>query len=215
MAQQFSLKKGVELFGDKAEAATVKELTQIHNMDTYTPLFSHDLTKTQRDKALSALFFLTEKRDGRIKGRKVAVGSKQRTYEGYNKSDGTSPTVSTNGLIMKCAIDAHEGRDVAVVEIPGAYLNVENDEYIIMCLRGKLVEMMVQVDPKVYRKYVTTTQKGVPILYVKLNKALYGLLKSALLFYRKLRGDLEGMGFEVNPYDPCIANKDVKDDKGD
>ena len=70
-------------------------------------------------------------------------------------------------------------------------------------------DMMVQVDPKVYRKYVTTTQKGVPILYVKLNKALYGLLKSALLFYRKLRGDLEGMGFEVNPYAPCIANKNV------
>ena len=45
------------------------------------------------------------------------------------------------------------------------------------------------------------------MLYVKLTKALYGLLRSALLFYKKLRGDLEGLGFKINPYDPCVANK--------
>ena len=98
---------------------------------------------------------------------------------------------------------------MSVVDIPGAFLNAENDEYILMCLRGKLAEMMVRVDPKLYRKYITTSAKGVPTLYVKLNKVLYGLLRSALLFYNKLRGELEGMGFEVNPYDPCVANKVV------
>ena len=30
MAHQYSLKKGVELFGERAEDATVKELSQIH-----------------------------------------------------------------------------------------------------------------------------------------------------------------------------------------
>ena len=38
-------------------------------------------------------------------------------------------------------------------------------------------------------------------------KAIYGMLQSALLFYKKLRGDLEEQGFKVNPYDPCTANK--------
>ena len=33
-AQHFSLKKGLELFGGKADAAVHKELTQIHKMDT-------------------------------------------------------------------------------------------------------------------------------------------------------------------------------------
>ena len=33
------------------------------------------------------------------------------------------------------------------------------------------------------------------------------VLRAALLFYRKLRVDLEDMGFDVNPYDPCVANK--------
>ena len=42
-----------------------------------------------------------------------------------------------------------------------------------------------------------------------MSKALCGLLKSALDFYNKLRSDLEDNGFVVNPYDPCVANKDV------
>ena len=33
------------------------------------------------------------------------------------------------------------------------------------------------------------------------------MLKSALLFYQKLRDDLERNGFQNNPYDPCVANK--------
>ncbi len=66
---------------------------------------------------------------------------------------------------------------------------------------------MVWVDPQLYRKYVTPSTKGEPILYVRLNKVLYGLLKSTLLWYKRLRSELEAMGFEVNQYNPCIAKK--------
>jgi len=33
------------------------------------------------------------------------------------------------------------------------------------------------------------------------------MLKSALLFYKKLVKDLKSVGFKINPYDPCVANK--------
>jgi hypothetical protein len=66
---------------------------------------------------------------------------------------------------------------------------------------------MVQVDPKLYRKFITTNTTGKPVLYVELEKAVYGMMKSALLFYRKLVADLASLGFEINPYDPCVANK--------
>ncbi len=33
------------------------------------------------------------------------------------------------------------------------------------------------------------------------------MMKSALLFYRKLVADLTSLGFKINPYDPCVANK--------
>ena len=42
-----------------------------------------------------------------------------------------------------------------------------------------------------------------------MQKAIYGLLRSALLFYKKLVADLEGDRFVINPYDPCMANKTI------
>jgi hypothetical protein len=47
------------------------------------------------------------------------------------------------------------------------------------------------------------------VLYLRLQKALYSMMKSALLFYRKLVSELQEVGFEINPYDPCVANKTV------
>ena len=50
---------------------------------------------------------------------------------------------------------------------------------------------------------------GDKLLYMKVQKALYRMLKSALLVYKKLRRDFEDEGFKVNPYDPCMANKQI------
>ncbi len=48
-----------------------------------------------------------------------------------------------------------------------------------------------------------------PVLYVNHQKALYGLMGASLLFYRKFRKELEAIGCNINPYDSCVANKDV------
>ena len=75
-----------------------------------------------------------------------------------------------------------------------------------MLFKGKLVDIMVMVDLKQYRKYVTYDSKGNDMLYVEMDKSLYGLLKSALLFCKKLRKYLEAYSFVINPYDPCVEN---------
>jgi hypothetical protein len=67
---------------------------------------------------------------------------------------------------------------------------------------------MVKTNPKMYRQYIVL-EKGRSVLYLRLQKALYGMMKSVLLFYRKLVSELKEMGFEINPYDPCVANKMV------
>ena len=59
-----------------------KELSQIHAVDTYEPIMKYSLTIEDRRKAIASLMFITEKRNGDIKVRKVADGSKQRTYDG-------------------------------------------------------------------------------------------------------------------------------------
>ena len=56
-----------------------------------------------------------------------------------------------------------------------------------MILRGKLVETMVQVDLTMYRKYVTYLPNEQAMLYVILSKALYGMIRATLLFYKRLR----------------------------
>ena len=62
MAQHFSLKKGIALFGDKAEQATTEELQAIHDMGTYEPLDASKLTRDAKRDALESLLFITEKR---------------------------------------------------------------------------------------------------------------------------------------------------------
>mmetsp|Transcript_17995 Transcript_17995/g.23319 ORF Transcript_17995/g.23319 Transcript_17995/m.23319 type:complete len:119 (+) Transcript_17995:695-1051(+) len=41
-------------------------------------------------------------------------------------------------------------------------------------------------------------------------RALYGCIESALLWYKLYVETLRGMGFQVNPYDRCVANKIIK-----
>jgi len=51
-------------------------------------------------------------------------------------------------------------------------------------------------DPDTYGPYLTK-EDGVSVLYLEILKALYGMMVSSLLFYRKLRKDLEQLGFKA------------------
>jgi hypothetical protein len=57
-----------------------------------------------------------------------------------------------------------------------------------------------------YTKYLAK-ERGQDVMYVKLKKSLYGTLQAALLLWNDLTGTLTNMGFVVNPYDWCVANK--------
>ncbi len=93
------------------------------------------------------------------------------------------------------------------MDVPDAFIHAYNEgERVIMKVRGHLAKMLVTMAPEVYKHYVVY-ENGHMVLYLEVVKALYGMLQSALLFYKKLRKDLEEYDFKVNPYDPCIANK--------
>ncbi len=94
------------------------------------------------------------------------------------------PTVTNESVVLTGVIDTKENWDVATVDITGAYLHAVNDKDVHMVLEGKLAKLMNLIAPHIYRKYITTNRKGQPMLYVKLHKALYRLLRSALLFYK-------------------------------
>jgi hypothetical protein len=97
--------------------------------------------------------------------------------------------------------------------MPSTFVNKNVDKDVLTVLKGELAELMVQIAPQVYMKYITVDRKGTNILYVKLQKALYGLMRASLLFYQKLRKEFEAYGLEINPYNSCAANMVTKSGK--
>jgi hypothetical protein len=201
---QYIMQKGLKKFGDPGVEAVLSELKQLHNRNVLAPKNSDELSQFDKKAALRYLIFLKQKRCGKIKARGCADGRKQRAYT--TKEEARAPTVAIESLLLTCVIDATEERDVTTVDIPGAFMQADMDELVHMKLEGTMAELLVlRLDPKLYRKYVQT-ERGKTVLYVELKKALYGTLRAAVLFWRKLTKKLKEWGFKINPYDWCVAN---------
>ena len=79
-----------------------------------------------------------------IKGRGCEDGRKHQDW--LSKEATLSPTVSTEGLMLLCMIDAMEGRDVATVDIPGAFLQTDYDKGgIYIKLEGAMVSLLEEI----------------------------------------------------------------------
>jgi len=207
--QQYYITKGLKIFGNDGETATKKELKQLVEQNCWEPKLVSELTPEEKRKAVEAMMLLAEKNDGQIKGRYVYKGSDTRDW--LTREETSSPTASLEGIINTCVIDAHEERDVMSVDIPNAFIQThmpdieKGKERTTMKITGILVDYLLELDPT-YRKYIVM-ENGKRVIYVVVLRAIYGMLVASLLFYKKLRGDLEGAGFIFNPYDPCIANR--------
>ena len=199
---QMSEKAGLRKHGKAAEDAMLREFSQLKDLSVFAPMYAHELTPEQRRAALRAINLIKEKRDGTIKGRTVADGRPQRSL--YEKSETASPTVSSDALFATIVIDAKEGRDTAVADVVGAYLKALMKDLVIMKFTGTAVDIICKMDPS-YEAYVTV-ENGKKVIYVRLHKALYGCVQSALLWYNLFSESLIEMGFVLNPYDQCVAN---------
>jgi hypothetical protein len=117
----------------------------------------------------------------------------------------------TESILITATIDAKQGRDVMTADIPNAFVQTDvgpakKGERIIMKIRGPLVDILLEIAQEIYEPFMVYEGKA-KVLYVQMLKALYGMLQSSLLYYKKFRGDIELIGFKVNPYDPCVANR--------
>ena len=161
------------------------------------------LSRKQKRMALRAINVIKEKRCGTLKGRTVADGSVQRDL--YSKAETASPTISNDALMLTMMVDAWENRDVAIADVDGAYLHADMDDFTLLKLEGNSVNIMCEVNGE-YEEFVCI-ENGKRVLYLRLLKALYGCVKSALLWYELFSSTLKDMGFKLNPYDECVANK--------
>ena len=202
---QMSFIEGLRRHGKAAEAALMAKFAQLEDLGVYEAVNVRFLSRKQRRAALRAINLIKEKRCGKIKGRTVADGRSQRFL--YDKSETASPTIATDALILSIIIDAYEGRDVATADIAGAYLKAYMKDFVLMRFSGETVRILCELNPK-HMPHVVV-ENGEKVLYVRLVKAIYGCVKSALLWYELFSSTLQQMGFVLNPYDPCVANCEI------
>ena len=204
---QMTAKAGIRRYGDAARDAMRAEFRQLDQKGVFEPIMAQALTRETRAQALRCINLIKEKRCGKIKGRTCADGRPQRKL--YERSETSSPTASSDAIMLTLAIDALEGRDVATADVAGAYLNAEMNDYVLMRLEGEDVDLMCDMNPS-YKEYVWRSRNGKKSLYLRLARALYGCVQSALLWYELFSSTLKQMGFKLNPYDLCVANAQIK-----
>ena len=98
------------------------------------------------------------------------------------KEETASPTVATQALTLSCMIDDKEGRDVATADIPGAFLKTDyNKGETHIWIEGPMLDLLTQIDPSLYQKYIHTYPNGMKVLYAEIKKAMYGTSDASLL----------------------------------
>ena len=113
-------------------------------------------------------------------------------------------------MLLTSTIGAEEGRDVAIIDIPNAFVQtiIQDEEYkVILQMRGNIYYLLMMIAPEIYLKYITFKNKGETVIYVKALNAIYEIMKASLLFHKKFVGDLTTIGFKLNTYGPCVGNK--------
>jgi Reverse transcriptase (RNA-dependent DNA polymerase) len=137
----------------------------------------------------------------KLKARLVAGGNQQ-DKDLYD--DLSAPTVSTSSVFTILSIAAHEERKAAVVDIGGAFLNAEMKTGVAVHMRldKAMSYLLLRLQPS-YKRYQDV--KG--CIVVRLDRALYGCVESAALWYENLRDTMTTLGYERNPHDICVFNK--------
>ena len=71
---QYTLSKGLQVFGPLGKEAVFREMQQLHQRKVCEPCKATNLSADQRKASLGNLMFLKQKRSGQIKGRGCADG---------------------------------------------------------------------------------------------------------------------------------------------
>ena len=202
-----ALKKALNKHGHTALRSIYLELMQMPDKQVFTPQELRKLTKGQLRKVISSSLFLKEKylSNGdfeKLKARLVAGGHQQNKSE---YKDLSSPTVATSAAFMIASLAARESRNVVCVDIAGAYLNAEmSGQEVLMRLDRTMSAILVKIKPE-YESFLCNDGT----MIVRLDKALYGCVESARLWYEEISSSLLEQGYQRNPVDQCVFNKGV------
>jgi hypothetical protein len=140
-----------------------------------------------------------------MKARLVADG---RDQDGSMYPNKASPTVAIHSVFTALGLMiSKEWLIVAKIDVKGAFVQTP--------MEGEPVYM--KVDPKITRYVIKLFPdlaefvEGDGCLYTVMLKAMYGCIRASSLWYRFLKGILEGLGYRMCETDKCVFRKIVGD----
>lgn len=201
-----TVRKALKEMPEAAESSIKSELSQLLRKEVMIPVKWRSLSAKQRKAAIRSFMFLKMKFQAngqfdKLKARLVANGAGQ-DKELYG--DISSPTAATSSLMMVAAIAALEKRTVCTADITGAYLNAKmplDGPKVHMIVEPELAKLLCELD-ETFKEYLRADGS----VAVRLSGALYGCVESAKLWYDRIAGFLERIGFVKNEQDQCVFN---------
>ncbi len=159
-----------------------KELEQFYVYDVLEPLYAEKLSNEEKSKVLTLLIFMKEKRDRKVKGRSCTNRSVQREHLAKEEA----PTVALKSVFLTSTIDAKEKWKIVTINLPGAFLHADNNDYIIMKMNGSLSGTHGKDLPEDISKICDTQKRETSFVYAPVK----GLIRHAeecpaILYYRK------------------------------
>ena len=202
---------------DKARPAIIDELTNLTKKGVLTGRHWGDLTPTQRLRVLRSHTNVTHKvtpaSDGtgrtedKVKARHVASGDGQNRSH-YSREETSSPTVSISGLYLSLitSMNNFPGCLSVTADVGCTYLNAkmpkqDPEKLVFIRIDSDITALLAEVDSNM----LPFVRKDGSII-AELNKALYGCIESAVLWYEELSQTLLSLGMKENDTDPCIFN---------
>jgi len=199
-----SIQEGIKRYGQKGKDSVMKKIQNLAEKNEYFCEIEYDsLTQEMKDKALPLLLFMVMKRNSDLKTRGVANGKNQKIYT--DKNDVLSLILDFNSLKYLCAVFAKEGRDTAIVNLPGFFLQTKQEDEVLIKLTGAAALLLVESKPDKWKKHLRR-ENGKWVIYAICDHTIYGTLNAALLSYKKLARAFKEWELVMNPYDPCVWN---------
>jgi hypothetical protein len=200
----FTVKRAVANFGKSALKSIATECIQLINKKVFHPIDISKLSTKERRAIIRSTMFLKEKflSNGefeKLKARLVAGGDQQDKSLYENLS---SPTVNTQSVFMIAAIAGRERRRVVVIDISGAYLNADLTGIKVRMRLDPLISAIIAQLDLAYEQFIEPDGS----IVVELDKALYGCVESARLWYDHISATLTDIGFVKNQHDICVFN---------
>ena len=154
-AQQMSIQRGKKIHGTKGKDLPMKE---IKNLTMKNPCFGEikfdDATQEMKDRALLLSMLMGLKRNGYLKTRGVANGSKKCLCA--DKIECSFPTLDFCAFKHAHGVMAKETRGFATVDLPGLFLQTDRDgeELMLLKLKSAIALLLVESDESKCRNHL-------------------------------------------------------------